>query len=85
MANTYKSNPRIKAATNGIILEWDEYSTVTKSTYGDRAWIGNNSKVFTRTQGQEAIDELLLIESEGYEESKKRASQPNELSDSPIN
>lgn len=62
MANEiYKCNARLKAATNGLTLEWDEYAK-SERAYDNKVWIGSKQKVFLKSQGQEAVDEMLLIE-----------------------
>lgn len=74
MANeTYKCNARLKAATNGLTLEWDEYAK-SNNTYGDRTWLGGKQKVFLKSQGQEAVDEMLLIEANSDSMAKELAA-----------
>jgi len=85
MAEVYKCNPRINPAVNGIILNWDEYA-VSKNTYDNRVYIGNNSKVFTTAQAVDAVTEMLQIEAEGSTYAVKAATMPKgELGDSPMN
>lgn len=76
----YKCNARLKAATNGLTLEWDEYAKSEKA-YDNKVWIGNKQKVFLKSQGQEAVDEMLLIEANSDTMAKELASMPYEDKD----
>jgi len=69
----YKCNARLKAATNGLTLEWDEYAKSEKA-YDNKIWIGNKQKVFLKSQGQEAVDEMLLIEANSDSMAKELAA-----------
>ncbi len=76
----YKCNARLKAATNGLTLEWDEYAKSEKA-YDNKVWIGNKQKVFLKSQGQEAVDEMLLIEANSDSMAKELAAMPYEDKD----
>ena len=76
----YKCNARLKAATNGLTLEWDEYAKSEKA-YDNKIWIGNKQKVFLKSQGQEAVDEMLLIEANSDSMAKELAAMPYEDKD----
>ena len=76
----YKCNARLKAATNGLTLEWDEYAKSEKA-YDNKVWIGNKQKVFLKSQGQEAVDEMLLIESNSDAMAKEIATMPQREDD----
>lgn len=76
----YKCNARLKAATNGLTLEWDEYAKSEKA-YDDKVWIGNKQKIFLKSQGQEAVDEMLLIEANSDSMAKELAAMPYEDKD----
>lgn len=79
MANeTYKCNARLKAATNGLTLEWDEYAK-SERAYDNKIWIGVKQKVFLKSQGQEAVDEMLMIEANSDVMAKELASMPSAL------
>jgi len=73
MQDVYKCNARLKAATNGLTLEWDEYAK-SKSTYDNKVWIGCKQKVFLKSQGQEAVDEMLMIEANSDTMAKELAN-----------
>lgn len=76
----YKCNARLKAATNGLTLEWDEYAK-SQNTYDNKVWIGCKQKVFLKSQGQEAVDEMLLIESNSDAMAKEIATMPQREDD----
>lgn len=79
-SEVYKCNARLKAATNGLTLEWDEYAKSEKA-YDNKIWIGNKQKVFLKSQGQEAVDEMLLIEANSDSMAKELAAMPYEDKD----
>jgi len=60
---TIRKNARISAAENGLILHWNDY-TPSENAYDGVTYIGEKSKVFKVTEGQECIDELIAISKE---------------------